>query len=179
MSEATRLRVAAEEALGVPLDAYVAQRRDQGKSWQVIAREIGDATDHEIEINRESLRVWFGAEGGEMATGTADQTVPDEYLPMGQAAMVTGYSPATIRVLFDRGELAGMRDNRGRRFIDPAGIEAFRGSVTIGEAVRLCGLSAQTLRRRFDEGSLAGFRTTTGNRRISRAALAEMNKDRI
>lgn len=178
MSRATRLRVATEQALGEPLEGFVAQCRRQGKSWQVIAQELGERTNHQITVTRESLRLWF-PERGDMVSGTADATVPDGYLPMGEACVVTGYSPATIRVLFDRGELAGVRDNRGRRFIEPTGVEMYRTSVSIGEAVRISGLSAQTLRRRFDEGTLAGFRTTSGNRRISRAALAELNRDKI
>lgn len=47
--------------LGRPLEEYVAEKRNAGLPWSSIAAEISLDTEGEVEISRESLRLWYGA----------------------------------------------------------------------------------------------------------------------
>ena len=47
--------------LGRPLEEYVAEKRAAGLPWSSIAVEISLDTDGEVDISRESLRLWYGA----------------------------------------------------------------------------------------------------------------------
>lgn len=43
-----------------PLGAWVAERRDNGASWQAIADELDTVTSGQVAVTREALRIWFG-----------------------------------------------------------------------------------------------------------------------
>lgn len=42
--------------------AFVANRRDRGRSWRLIARELYVATKGEIDLTDQTLRKWFAEE---------------------------------------------------------------------------------------------------------------------
>jgi hypothetical protein len=46
--------------LGQPLRDFVVERRP--KAWQVIARELSTATNGQINISGEALRLWYAHE---------------------------------------------------------------------------------------------------------------------
>jgi hypothetical protein len=58
MADATPLRRLAELLLGEPLEDFVRSRRPH-KAWRFIARDLYDATNGEIDVTHESLRLWF------------------------------------------------------------------------------------------------------------------------
>ena len=43
-----------------PLDDYVATKRANGRSWQHIADRLSADTGGEINVSRETLRLWYG-----------------------------------------------------------------------------------------------------------------------
>lgn len=45
--------------LGENLDSYVATRRSTGRTWRLIARDIYEATNGQVDISHESLRGWY------------------------------------------------------------------------------------------------------------------------
>lgn len=49
----------AERHLDRPLGEWVSDRRDRGESWATIAEALADATDGDVEISREAIRLWF------------------------------------------------------------------------------------------------------------------------
>lgn len=51
----------AEILLGANLEEWVAERRDPEvrRSWRVIANELNRATDQQIDVTGEALRLWF------------------------------------------------------------------------------------------------------------------------
>ena len=59
----TKLRDLAErlfaELAGYPLADWIADRRDQGKSWRQIERDLRD--EYDIELTNVTLLAWYGA----------------------------------------------------------------------------------------------------------------------
>lgn len=49
----------AEVHLGEPLRDWVVARRRQGLSWKSVAAELRIATNDRVQLNRETLRVWY------------------------------------------------------------------------------------------------------------------------
>lgn len=51
----------ADLLLGGPgsLESFVRERRDSGMAWRLVAREVYDATDQQIDLTYETLRTWF------------------------------------------------------------------------------------------------------------------------
>jgi hypothetical protein len=45
--------------LGEPLKAFVLARRP-GRSWRLIARDVYDKTDGQVDVTGQSLRNWYG-----------------------------------------------------------------------------------------------------------------------
>lgn len=41
------------------LDDFVRTRRDQGKSWRLVARDLFDQTDGAVDITDQTLRSWY------------------------------------------------------------------------------------------------------------------------
>jgi hypothetical protein len=41
------------------LEQFVRVRRAEGRSWRLIARDIYEATDSQIDLTYETLRSWF------------------------------------------------------------------------------------------------------------------------
>ena len=42
-----------------PLETFVRTRRDDGRAWRLVARDLYEATDHKIDLTYETLRSWF------------------------------------------------------------------------------------------------------------------------
>lgn len=89
------------------------------------------------------------------------------------AARELDLSAETIRLLFDRGELAGIRSESGYRLIDMESINSYRDRrhLTVSEAAHRLGVSHHDVRVLFDGGRLAGYRTSAGHRLIDPAGL--------
>lgn len=49
----------ADHLLGGPVEAWIRERQDEGKSLRAIARELWSATDHHIDVTGETLRRWL------------------------------------------------------------------------------------------------------------------------
>lgn len=51
----------ADLLLGGPgaLEDFVRSRREAGMAWRLVAREVYEATDGEIDLTYETLRTWF------------------------------------------------------------------------------------------------------------------------
>lgn len=49
----------ADRILDGELESFVVSRRTSGKSWRVIARDLYNATDGEIDVTYETVRGWF------------------------------------------------------------------------------------------------------------------------
>jgi hypothetical protein len=47
--------------LGGPgsLETFVRARRAEGRSWRVVARDVYEATNRELDLTYETLRTWF------------------------------------------------------------------------------------------------------------------------
>lgn len=41
-----------------PVEDFVRSRRAAGRSWRLIARDLYDATDHQIDVTHETVRSW-------------------------------------------------------------------------------------------------------------------------
>ena len=41
-----------------PVDEWITDRRDEGRSWRLIARDLLAATDGQIDVTAETLRGW-------------------------------------------------------------------------------------------------------------------------
>lgn len=42
-----------------PLEAFVRTRRQAGRSWRLITRDLYDATDGQVDVVHETLRTWY------------------------------------------------------------------------------------------------------------------------
>lgn len=58
----TPTRRLAELLLDEPLDTFVFSRREAGKSWRVIARDLWTTTDGQIDVTSMTLQNWFPSE---------------------------------------------------------------------------------------------------------------------
>ncbi len=47
--------------LGRDVNAYVAEKRDDGVAWRFIARDLYDRTDGQVDVTHETLRQWHEA----------------------------------------------------------------------------------------------------------------------
>lgn len=52
----------ADLLLPTTLSAFVQERRDVGRSWRLIARDLHEQTGGQIDVTAETLRGWFGSE---------------------------------------------------------------------------------------------------------------------
>lgn len=50
----------ADAILGRSVDEFVAERRTAGRSWRHVARDLFEATDGQIDISHETVRLWCG-----------------------------------------------------------------------------------------------------------------------
>lgn len=50
----------ADLLLPTTLDDFVASRRAEGRSWRLIARDVHEQTDGQVDVTAETLRGWFG-----------------------------------------------------------------------------------------------------------------------
>lgn len=50
------------------LSEFVRSRRSEGRSWRLIARDLLDATNREVDVSHETLRTWFPDEPTEKAS---------------------------------------------------------------------------------------------------------------
>jgi excisionase family DNA binding protein len=100
-------------------------------------------------------------------------TTRAKYVHVAVAARQLGLSAETVRMIFDRGELAGIRSETGYRLIDVDSLTSYRDRrpLTVSEAASRLGVSRETVTRRFDSGELAGHRTPAGHRMIDPAGL--------
>ena len=96
-----------------------------------------------------------------------------KYVRVALAARLLQRSAETVRLLFDRGELAGVRTETGYRLIEIESLERYRDTrpLTVSEAASRLGVSRETITKRFDSGELAGHRTPGGHRLIDPAGL--------
>lgn len=46
--------------LGRPLGGWIEERRNQGRSWRLIARDLYEATNAQVDVSHETLRLWYG-----------------------------------------------------------------------------------------------------------------------
>lgn len=58
----TPTRRLAEILIDEPLESFVATRRDAGRSWRVIARDLWTATDGQIDVTAMTLQNWFAGD---------------------------------------------------------------------------------------------------------------------
>lgn len=42
-----------------PLEEFVRSRRRTGRSWRLVARDLYEVTDRQIDLTYETLRTWF------------------------------------------------------------------------------------------------------------------------
>lgn len=42
-----------------PLEMFVRSRREQGRAWRLIARDLYEATEGQVDLTHETLRSWF------------------------------------------------------------------------------------------------------------------------
>lgn len=57
---ATPTQRLADLLLPTTLGDFVATRRASGRSWRLIARDLHQETDGQIDVTAETLRGWFG-----------------------------------------------------------------------------------------------------------------------
>lgn len=50
----------ADLLLPTTLAEFVTAKRDAGRSWRLIARDLHEDTDGQIDVTAETLRGWFG-----------------------------------------------------------------------------------------------------------------------
>lgn len=48
----------AEIILGRPVDDWIRERRATGRSWRLIARDLYEATNGQIDLTHETVRGW-------------------------------------------------------------------------------------------------------------------------
>lgn len=52
----------ADVLLPTTLAEFVAEKRADGRSWRLIARDLHEDTNGQVDVTAETLRGWFGAE---------------------------------------------------------------------------------------------------------------------
>lgn len=45
--------------LGQPVTDWVVVRRDAGRSWRLVARDLYEATNGQVDVTHETLRLWI------------------------------------------------------------------------------------------------------------------------
>ena len=50
-----------------PLEEFVRIRRAEGRPWRLIARDLYEATDSEVDVTYETLRQWFPDDPAEVS----------------------------------------------------------------------------------------------------------------
>jgi hypothetical protein len=58
MASATPTRLLADKLIPDGVDQFIAQRRDQRKSWRRIALDLRDQTSGVIDVTPETVRKW-------------------------------------------------------------------------------------------------------------------------
>ena len=48
----------ASHLLGQPVGDWIADRRDTGRSWRLIARDLHEQTGGAVDVTHETLRAW-------------------------------------------------------------------------------------------------------------------------
>ncbi len=61
-SQRTPTQRLADVLLEKSLDDFVAERRAEGRAWRLIARDLWQSTNGEIDVTYETLRSWYGGE---------------------------------------------------------------------------------------------------------------------
>lgn len=64
----TATQALASVLLQEPLQDVVLRLRSRGYSWAQVAEHVANDTDGIIDLNRETYRLWFGAEAPKAAT---------------------------------------------------------------------------------------------------------------
>lgn len=102
---------------------------------------------------------------------TATTTI--RYVKVAVAARQLQKSEQSIRAMFDRGDLTGIRSANGYRLIDMDSVQRYRDRkfLSVQEAACRLGVSRETVAKRFDAGELAGHRSPAGHRLIDPEAL--------
>lgn len=54
----------ADLLLGQSLDEFVTSRRGQDRSWRLIARDLYERTNGQVDVTHETLRSWYGETAG-------------------------------------------------------------------------------------------------------------------
>ena len=44
--------------LGQDVREWITQRRDEGRSWRLISRDLYEATNRQVDVTHESIRSW-------------------------------------------------------------------------------------------------------------------------
>jgi hypothetical protein len=57
----------ASRLLGEDVTDWINRRRDAGKTWRAIQRELVDATDGVIDVVHETVRAWAKLDNGQAA----------------------------------------------------------------------------------------------------------------
>lgn len=45
--------------LGQPVNAWIQAKRDAGRSWRLVSRDLYEQTNGQIDVTHETLRVWI------------------------------------------------------------------------------------------------------------------------
>lgn len=61
MTKATMTQKLATVLLGSDLETFVVSRKDAGLSWRLIARDLREATDSQVDVTGQTLQNWYGA----------------------------------------------------------------------------------------------------------------------
>lgn len=51
----------ADLLLDEPVEAFVARKRQDGRSWRLIARDIYTLTDGQVDVTTQTLRLWMAS----------------------------------------------------------------------------------------------------------------------
>ncbi len=51
-----------------PLERFVRTRRSEGRAWRLIARDLFEVTEREVDVTHETLRSWFPDEPSRAAS---------------------------------------------------------------------------------------------------------------
>jgi hypothetical protein len=49
----------ADLVLGRPVEEYVAERRNAGRSWRMVTRDLAEATEGRVDVTEVTLRSWI------------------------------------------------------------------------------------------------------------------------
>jgi hypothetical protein len=57
-----------------PLESFVRSRRSEERAWRLIARDLYEATDKQVDLTYETLRAWFPDEPVTAASSPSPST---------------------------------------------------------------------------------------------------------